>query len=174
LLHAVELKVAGQTNEPISATEGLMQGTRAFGIGLLSGLTGVVAQPIIGMRRYGVLGLVAGVGTGLLGLAARPTAGAFEALSLVSCGLASEIDDTGPGHALRIRLPRYLGSLQQPRLLAYSWREAIGAKLLREMNMGHEVYVFHMHVLVSPTHPGNMIIHVPYHHTIFEFFFYCR
>ena len=57
---------------PTDVAKGFEKGARSFMRNLYLGVTGVVADPVRGLREQGLSGGVRGVGTGLTGLVARP------------------------------------------------------------------------------------------------------
>jgi hypothetical protein len=52
-----------------------LKNNQELGYGFYDGLTGVVTQPMLGMKENGALGLVTGIGKGLGGLVLKPGAG---------------------------------------------------------------------------------------------------
>jgi hypothetical protein len=62
-----------------SARQTLGEGIDSLGSGIMSGLTGVVLEPVAGARREGGLGVIKGIGKGILGLVRRPLGGVLDA-----------------------------------------------------------------------------------------------
>jgi hypothetical protein len=58
-------------------------------LGLFKGVTGIVMDPLKGAKRDGVTGFAKGVGTGILGVVAKPVAGVIDLASDTLEGLAS-------------------------------------------------------------------------------------
>lgn len=83
-----------------TASQTALSGARAVGQGFLRGLTGVVMDPIQGGRERGAAGVFIGIGTGLIGLVARPIAGLLDGgvgvLSALRKLVNSEDDDVTP------------------------------------------------------------------------------
>jgi len=91
--------------------ESVLSGGAEFGKGALSGLSGIILDPILGAQRAGVSGLVRGVGTGFLGFFVKPIVGLLDLFSWTFEGVASTaksvgfIDKIRPSRYLRPGLP---------------------------------------------------------------------
>jgi hypothetical protein len=110
--------------------EGLVEGGKSVVMGVYRGLTGIVTDPYHGYRLQGVRGLFKGIGTGVLGIALKPTAGTISAASKVLQGVgntATCCDEVYEND--RARCPRYIGS---DRILRpYNAMDAVMAANLR-------------------------------------------
>ena len=51
----------------------------AAGLGVVDGITGIVSQPVKGIKKEGIKGLFKGVTRGMIGLFLKPAAGVLEA-----------------------------------------------------------------------------------------------
>ncbi|EMC99433.1 glycosyltransferase family 1 protein [Baudoinia panamericana UAMH 10762] len=70
---------------------GLVAVGREFGFGFYDGITGLVTQPMNGMQKEGVSGLLKGVGKGIGGLVAKPGAAMFGVLGHTMKGIHKEV-----------------------------------------------------------------------------------
>jgi hypothetical protein len=101
-------------NKPQTALEGFSSGLSRFGSGLLSGLTGIVTQPIKAAERGGdAVDVLAGVGRGLIGAVVKPIVGSVDAINSVSQGIKNEYTPQELKQALINRTPRVI---RQPNL----------------------------------------------------------
>ena len=99
--------------EARSMRQGLYLGSQLLGGGVVSGVAGLVRQPVKGARDAGAKGFAKGVGKGTIGLFAKTTSGMSAGISKVAEGVASDMKHlTGNSEAaqstLRIRQPREL------------------------------------------------------------------
>jgi hypothetical protein len=67
--------------EPGNIATGLAVGTKSIIKGVVSGLAGVVIEPIKGAKHEGFKGATLGLGRGILGLVCKPVAGTLDLLS---------------------------------------------------------------------------------------------
>mmetsp|Transcript_35437 Transcript_35437/g.88412 ORF Transcript_35437/g.88412 Transcript_35437/m.88412 type:complete len:326 (+) Transcript_35437:293-1270(+) len=81
-----------QRREPASLVDGVL----ALGNGVLGGVTGLIADPVRGAARGGLVGLLKGVGTGAIGVVTKPTGGALRLVSAASLGLLRAISTQQP------------------------------------------------------------------------------
>jgi hypothetical protein len=93
---------AGGGERMSSVSQGIMEGSKTFGEGLLKGVTGIVADPLAGAKSGGMLGLVKGVGKGLVGVPGQIIGGALSGISKVTEGLDASVREVsalaaGPG-----------------------------------------------------------------------------
>ncbi|KAL3320229.1 Vacuolar protein sorting-associated protein 13A [Cichlidogyrus casuarinus] len=70
-----------QARQSSKVAKGFAQGGMAFVSGVYHGVTGVVTQPIQGLRKEGATGLFKGIGKGLIGVVARPISGTVDSIS---------------------------------------------------------------------------------------------
>jgi hypothetical protein len=145
---------------PGHALEGFLAGGRTFSGSLLASVAGVVRDPIVGARQGGVLGAVKGVGSGVIGLVTKPTAGAFDGIALLLQGVSASVDPA-KGSAPRARLPRYLGP--DGRLMPFSAREAEGHARMALLaaaypaKAGRQRYVYHCDVWEAVALPSDAL-----------------
>ncbi len=57
---------------------GVLRGIRAFGMGVIHGVSGIVVDPYRGAKQEGVKGFFKGVGKGLIGAVVKPMSGALD------------------------------------------------------------------------------------------------
>lgn len=74
---------------PVSLRSGIRTGFTQFGKSVVSGVAGLVEQPIRGGQRGGFVGGIGGVGIGLAGLIAKPATGALDMLHSSFAGIES-------------------------------------------------------------------------------------
>eukprot|EP00882_Tetradesmus_deserticola_P004194 GHRQ01004430.1.p1 GENE.GHRQ01004430.1~~GHRQ01004430.1.p1 ORF type:complete len:504 (+),score=240.28 GHRQ01004430.1:90-1514(+) len=118
-----------------NVSQGIMEGGKTFGEGLLKGVTGIVADPLAGAKSGGMMGLMKGMGKGLVGVPGQIIGGALSGISKVTEGLdasVKEAKDMLTGTELRAsrrrRLPR---CIRGDRVLApYEPGPALGLALL--------------------------------------------
>ena len=72
-------------------SETIAHGVKGFGVGILSGLSGMVSNPITGAASGGFTGLLSGVGKGLLGAVTIPISGTMDLISYTSRGILRTI-----------------------------------------------------------------------------------
>ena len=94
--------------QPVDAVSGVMGGVHSLGMGVFRGVTGVVMDPIKGAQRSGVEGFLKGVGKGLAGVIAKPTAGLIDLTSQTLRGVGNSVNDTQYKQAKRARLQRVI------------------------------------------------------------------
>lgn len=71
---------------------GVNEATKHLAHGLYDGITGLVTQPLRGLRSGGVPGLIHGLATGIGGVVAKPAAGAFGVPGYLGAGLVKEVE----------------------------------------------------------------------------------
>ncbi|OWM73838.1 hypothetical protein CDL15_Pgr018898 [Punica granatum] len=100
---------------------------------VLEGLTGLLQSPIRGAEKHGLPGVLSGMALGLTGVVARPAASILEVTGKTAQSIRnrSKHYQTRGAKRLRVRLPRHLRP-DLP-LKPYSWEEAIGISVLREV-----------------------------------------
>jgi vacuolar protein sorting-associated protein 13A/C len=74
-------RVTRSRNRPKHALYGVTAGGNALFSSLASGVGGLARQPLEGMEKEGLTGLVKGFGKGMLGLATKPAIGVFDLAS---------------------------------------------------------------------------------------------
>ena len=121
-------------------------GAKSFFKSLTSGITGVIDEPIEGVREGGASGLLKGIFTGTTGLIFKPCIGAIDMLtySLKACNELME--DERPHYKTRFpKVKPYDGVLRE-----YSIKEAYGQFLLRIIAEGQFInatYVCHIDII---------------------------
>jgi hypothetical protein len=151
----------GETHQaPSDALSGFVGGWRTFGEGLLTGVTGVVMDPVRGAQRGGVVGALKGLGSGVVGVFTKPVAGALEGMVSLLNGLSASANPAN-AVAARARLPRFLDS--SGRVTQFSAREAEGAArlwLLQAVDPAAQGqhYVFHTFVHAIAKLPGDRVL----------------
>jgi hypothetical protein len=119
-------------DRPSHFAQGLFQGSKRLGRGLFEGVTGVVGQPVKGLRKGGAAGALKGLGKGLVGLVIKPAAGFVDMVAYTSEGIRNT-----PGYiskrslVLRVRLPRLWPPGSPVR--AFDGRAAMGAELFARL-----------------------------------------
>jgi len=121
-----------------SAGQGISMAVESVAQGALTGLTGLMLQPMSGAQRDGFGGFARGLFSGVTGAIARPLVGAIDAASLVAEGLAassatSQDDELQVFSALqrRARLPRAFGAHGE--VVPYSQATALFAAALEQL-----------------------------------------
>lgn len=64
--------------KPKTIADGMFKGLLSIGTGVVSGITGIVSEPIREVQKKGAIGVVTGVGKGLSGLVTKPLAGVID------------------------------------------------------------------------------------------------
>lgn len=107
--------------------EGFVRSGKGLVLGVVDGVTGVVAKPVAGAREEGFGGFFKGLGKGMVGLVTKPTSGVvdFASGSFDAVKRATELSE----EIQRLRPPRYLS--QDGVVQPYSRRVADGNKCLR-------------------------------------------
>ncbi|EOD25324.1 hypothetical protein EMIHUDRAFT_237857 [Emiliania huxleyi CCMP1516] len=141
----------------------LVDGTTKLGLGILSGVVGIVREPVKGAMSDGMRGFSIGVGKGIAGAAIRPTAGALAFASGMTGavqGLGGETEATST-HSARVgrrRPPRRLqpntaaAGAPQRRLVPYSLSEALAQQVLHSAGEGRYASeaLLHFELLTPP------------------------
>ena len=86
------------SHKPGTMGEGLKLGFSRAGDNIMEGLRGAVHRPLEGARKDGVQGFFKGVGTGALGLLAKPVAGVM--------AIGEQFNDRAGANSNRMRAPR--------------------------------------------------------------------
>ncbi|GBG34175.1 Vacuolar protein sorting-associated protein 13b [Hondaea fermentalgiana] len=132
--------------------DGFLLGAKSFGLGLTTGLTGIVMEPMRGAEEEGVEGFFKGVGIGLLGVAIKPTVGALDMVGRFLAGIKSTaalLDMSEKPQ--RQRLPRVLhGKIKQ--LRAYDSAAAFVQSLMQSVGLGTSDYMRHLPL------PGHLLV----------------
>jgi hypothetical protein len=126
---------AHETTKIRSAGEGLKHGAKSFGMGLLSGITGVVTKPIEGARAEGggfsFGGLMKGMATGIVGVVAQPVKGVADMISDVGKGIDSS---TARLHGFKsVERLRAVPPPSRWLTLPYNHNSAVASTFLRQL-----------------------------------------
>ena len=92
---------------PASLPESFLLAGKGFLVSVGLGLSGVVVNPIHGVKEDGVEGFFKGVGKGLMGLITKPTGGVVDMVSMAFDGIR-RCAEMGEDVVVRMRLPRYI------------------------------------------------------------------
>lgn len=139
--------------------QGVTAGASSFARSIVSGVTGIVEQPLKRAEKDGVGGFIKGMGIGLLGAITKPAVGVFDLASHVTEGIKNST--TSDDRALdRVRIPRYIG--RDRVLKPYNARDSSGAFCLRQIEDGEfamDQYMGHteirkQHLLIILTQRG--------------------
>jgi vacuolar protein sorting-associated protein 13A/C len=137
-------------NKPTYAVAGITTGASTFAKSLVSGVTGIIEQPIKGAEQEGVGGFFKGIGRGIVGAVTKPVVGVFDMASNVTEGIKNSAASFH-GHILeRSRLPRHIG--RDGIIRPFNQREAAGAMLLTQVQDGafyNDSYVAHLDVKIN-------------------------
>jgi hypothetical protein len=80
------------TRKPKDASAGAASGLKSIGKGVLAGVAGLVAGPVVGAREEGVSGFFKGLGAGILGAVMLPAAGAVVGATQLGRGVFNSAD----------------------------------------------------------------------------------
>ena len=117
--------------QPTDAVSGVMGGVHSLGMGVFRGVTGVVMDPIKGAQKAGVEGFLKGVGKGLAGVIAKPTAGFIDMTSQTLRGVGNSVNEQQQYRpAKRLRLQRVIDDTGTMR--PYDTQEAESAERRRK------------------------------------------
>jgi len=125
----------------------LAHGARDFGVGIYKGVTGIVTEPIKGVRKEGAVGLAKGLGRGLIGVVLKPTIGTIDLITQTAEGIKNTTTVLDNQRKIRVRPPRHFGSDGLLRL--YNVDKAIGQEFLVTANKGklkNQFYVYHINL----------------------------
>lgn len=132
-------------NKPKHALYGIAAGAGAFADSVTSAFEGVASKPMEGAEKGGAAGFAKGVGKGFVGLFTKPAVGVMDFLSASTEGIRNTTTVFDQGDLEKVRFPRFIAT--DGVLRAFSEREAIGQKWLKEIDAGeyfHESYVAHL------------------------------
>ena len=109
---------------------GVLQGTKAFVLGIAYGVSGLFTKPVLGVMRGGGKGLVLGIYQGVVGVVIKPVTGALDLFSKISEGVKNNalMLDAPEAASRQHPYPRLFGSDDQ--LIVYSTEEAETAHAL--------------------------------------------
>jgi vacuolar protein sorting-associated protein 13A/C len=103
-----------RSKKPQNAIDGVGKGVVSIGKGFLSGITGVVTQPIKEVKSSGATGIFLGMFKGVSGLITKPLGGIMDATSQTAEGIKKSVQSKDDrANELKIRVPRvFYSSLQ--------------------------------------------------------------
>ena len=78
-------------DKPQHVGQGLTKGIKRLGSGVLGGVTGVITQPIQGVKKDGAKGFVTGIGKGAAGLVVKPVGGVVDLASNTFEGIRGSV-----------------------------------------------------------------------------------
>ncbi|XP_067630378.1 intermembrane lipid transfer protein Vps13 [Eurosta solidaginis] len=118
--------------KPQTFSEGIARSGKSLVMGFVDGVSGVVTKPMAGAREEGVEGFFKGMGKGVIGFVAQPTAGVVDFAS-GSFGAVRRIAE-GQHEISRLRSPRYIH--QDNVIRPYCRAEAEGNRIFKEIEKG--------------------------------------
>lgn len=101
---ADHIKQKERKQAPKGVGEGLRRGGEAVISGFIDGASGLITQPVKGIKKEGGLGFVKGLGKGLIGIPMKPVGGLFEGVTSVTAGISNT--SKGEQATTRLRFPR--------------------------------------------------------------------
>ncbi|KAF8984234.1 hypothetical protein BGZ46_008534 [Entomortierella lignicola] len=137
-------RMDNQRNAPKHALSGLSQGASSLAQGLMSGVTGIVEQPLAGAQTGGVEGFFVGVGKGLVGAVTKPLVGVFDFTTNVTSGIRNTTT-VFDRDMKRKRTPRHVP--KNGILTLYDPSKALGQYWLKQVDSGrffYDDYIAHL------------------------------
>ncbi|KAF9431274.1 hypothetical protein BGZ94_003589 [Podila epigama] len=137
-------RMGSQRNAPKHALSGLSKGASSLAQGVVSGVTGIVEQPLTGAQTGGVEGFFKGVGKGLVGVVTKPLVGVFDFTTNVTSGIRNTTT-VFDKDLRRKRTPRHVP--KNGILTLYNKSEALGQYWLKQVDSGryfHDDYIAHL------------------------------
>jgi vacuolar protein sorting-associated protein 13A/C len=159
-----------RARKPQNLFEGVGQGFLSIGKGIISGVTGVISQPITEIKKSGATGIFKGMIKGFGGLVMKPVSGVFQATSQTAEGLKKTVtffDDKA--NEKKMRTPRVfystvqyfkaynandsnvmkaLKALANKKFENDTFVEAVLVKDEQSNNKGHLIVLTHEHFLI--------------------------
>ena len=129
-------------HKPDNIKDGFKEAGKDLGKGVFEGITGLITQPVKGVKQEGVIGLFKGVGRGIVGVGVKPTAGIFDAFSNITQGISNRMIKK---NVHRIRFPRHVG--KEKILESYSPEKAFRQLLITVLKDGKynkEIATYHI------------------------------
>ena len=80
------------TRKPKDAAAGAASGLKSIGKGVMAGVAGLIAGPVIGAREEGIGGFFKGLGAGVVGAVMLPAAGAVVGATQLGRGIVNTAD----------------------------------------------------------------------------------
>ncbi|KAG0346597.1 hypothetical protein BG004_001308 [Podila humilis] len=137
-------RMGSQRNAPKHALSGLSKGASSLAQGVVSGVTGIVEQPLQGAQSGGVEGFFKGVGKGLVGVVTKPLVGVFDFTTNVTSGIRNTTTVFDKDQR-RKRIPRHVP--KNGILTLYDKSEAVGQFWLKQVDSGrffYDDYIAHL------------------------------
>ncbi|KAG0003109.1 hypothetical protein BGZ80_007728 [Entomortierella chlamydospora] len=137
-------RMGNQRNAPKHALSGLSQGATSLANGFVSGVTGIVEQPLVGAQNGGVEGFFKGVGIGLVGAVTKPLVGVFDFTTNVTSGIRNTTT-VFDKDVQRKRTPRHVP--KNGILTLYDPSKALGQYWLKQVDSGkyfYDDYIAHL------------------------------
>ncbi|KAF9344997.1 hypothetical protein BGX34_005126 [Mortierella sp. NVP85] len=137
-------RLGNQRNAPKHALSGLTKGASSLAEGFVSGVTGIMEQPLAGAQEEGVGGFFKGLGKGVVGVATKPLVGVFDFTTNVTSGIRNTTTVFDP-EMRRKRIPRHVP--KNGILTLYDESEALGQFWLKQVENGrffHDDYIAHL------------------------------
>ncbi|KAF9435541.1 hypothetical protein BGZ76_006083 [Entomortierella beljakovae] len=137
-------RMDSQRNIPKHALSGFSQGATSLAQGLVSGVTGIVEQPLAGAQTGGVEGFFKGVGIGLVGAVTKPLVGVFDFTTNVTSGIRNTTT-VFDRDTRRKRTPRHVP--KNGILTLYDPSKALGQFWLKQVDSGrffYDDYIAHL------------------------------
>ena len=130
---------------PSNTLTGVLTGLEGLGDGILSGMWGIFAQPVIGARSGGIGGFFKGIGKGLLGAISKPVAGAVDLVTGTTEGTRNMGEFLSRTKIRPVRIPRSFG--RNGTLQCYDPISTLGTVFLKKLRGGRykrDTYVTHL------------------------------
>ncbi|KAJ5075788.1 vacuolar protein sorting-associated protein vps13 [Anaeramoeba ignava] len=130
--------------------EGIYMGSKSLLYSILSGLTGVIKQPIVYSKKKGISGFFEGTARGLVGVVSKPIIGATDFTTNVLDGIKNTPKIFDLKNQKRQRIPRHIPISRK--LLQYNESDAKHQELLNSIQNGKfrkETFILY-HVIYEP------------------------
>ena len=111
----------------LNRKQGFAESGKSLFRGVFAGVTGVITQPIDGVKEEGFEGFFKGVGKGVVGIIAQPTTGIIDFASGTLQAVKRAVDPNQ--EAKQMRPPRYVG--KDGKLRSYHRHYSLGIQLLQ-------------------------------------------
>ncbi|KAF8938290.1 hypothetical protein BGZ58_001218 [Dissophora ornata] len=130
-------RLGNQRNAPKHALSGFSKGASSLAQGLVSGVTGIVEQPLAGAQSGGVEGFFKGLGKAAVGVVTKPLVGVFDFTTNVTSGIRNTTTVFDRDQC-RKRIPRHVP--KNGILTLYDKTEALGQSWLKQVDSGRYFY----------------------------------
>jgi hypothetical protein len=158
---------------PESISQGVLWGGKELLQGFASGYGGIVTSPIVGFQHGGVVGLLKGVSTGILGSVVKPGIGLFDFATRTTQGIKNSIIGSGVVVPVRYRRGFGNGGIVVPYSLDKAWGQfvldtIVDGKYSAEhhllhtlLHKNHLVLVSNAHLFFLDLNSGNLLWNIP-------------